>query len=141
LGSTFPKDDANVKKMTVTVASAAAPWFLGTTAAQQTFQKAMHTYAPSLATDPTTIVAWADGMMLKTAVEKLGAAARSGPITTAMIKKGLEMIRNETLGGLVAPTTFSASNGPNPHNVCYFPATFGASGAYRSLVSGYQCQK
>ena len=141
LGSTFPKSDANVQKMTVTLASAAAPWFLSNTPALAAFQSAMHTYAPSLPTDPTTIVAWADGMMLKTAIEKLGAAARNGPITTSMIKKGLEMVRNETLGGLVAPTSFSPNNGPNPHNPCYFPATFGSGGVYRSLVNGYQCQQ
>jgi branched-chain amino acid transport system substrate-binding protein len=139
LGSTFPKDDQNVQRATVTVASAVAPWFSTIYPGQRIFQQAMHQFAPSFVLDPTTPEAWADGMMLKAAIDALGPSARTQPITTALIKKGLSMIHNETLGGLVAPTSFSTSGGPNPKNMCYFPATFGAGGVYRSLISGYQC--
>jgi branched-chain amino acid transport system substrate-binding protein len=142
LGATFDRNDPNVRAMTVTVASAAVPWFRGDNAVESEFQSALKTYAPSLALDPTTIVAWASGMMLKAAVEKLGPAARSTDITTDMIFEGLSKIQNETLGGLIAPQSYSATRGPNPANLCYFPAKFDGSGTWQApLGTSYACMK
>jgi branched-chain amino acid transport system substrate-binding protein len=142
LGATFDRNDPNVRAMTVTVASAAVPWFRSDNAAESEFQSAMKAYAPSLPLDPTTIVAWSDGMMLKAAIDKLGPAARSTDITTDMIFQGLTKIQNETLGGLIAPQSYSPTRGPNPPNMCYFPAKFDGSGTWQApLGTSYACLK
>jgi branched-chain amino acid transport system substrate-binding protein len=124
LGATFSKTDPNIAAMTATIASQAVPWILNNTPAEQAFQTAMKTYAPGLVLDPTTTVAWADGMMLQAAINQLGTAARGVNITTAMIRQGLAKIQNEALGGLISPQSYSPSGGPNPPNQCYFPAFF-----------------
>jgi branched-chain amino acid transport system substrate-binding protein len=140
LGATFDKNGPYIRQFTATIASAASKWYAVTVPAEQDFQDAMKTYAPSLKLDPTTIVAWADAMMLKTAVDNLGPSARTQPLTTALIRKGLSMVKNETLGGLVAPTTFDPGGAPNPKDQCYFPATFGANGQWAATTPTYQCQ-
>ncbi len=94
----------------------------------------MAKFAPNVGLDQSSITAWSDGMMLKTAVEKLGAEARIGPITTEMVLKAMRAIKGEKLQGLVAPQTYSsAPDQPHPQGQCYFPATFGNDGQWHPL--------
>jgi branched-chain amino acid transport system substrate-binding protein len=132
LGATFDPTNQDVQKMTVTIASAANAWFDSQTPGQAQFQAAMKRFAPSLKLDPTSILAWADGMMVKAAIEKLGAAGQ-GTITTAMLRSALAKVQNETLGGLVAANSFSTSQGVNPKNMCYFTDQFRAPGQWHRL--------
>jgi hypothetical protein len=125
LGATFDRQDAHVRQATVTIANPAAFWLSGDSAGQKEFRAGMAKFAPNVALDQTAIVAWADGMMLKAAVEKLGAKAINSPITTDMILKAMRAVKGETLKGLVAPQTYSArADQPNPEDTCYFPAQF-----------------
>jgi branched-chain amino acid transport system substrate-binding protein len=133
LGATFDTGNVAVKKMTVTIASAANDWFTTTVPGQVEFQNAMKRYAPNLKLDPTAILAWADGMMVKAAIERLGSSAHGIPVTTEMIFKGLSMVKGETLKGLIAPNSFSPSRGPNPKNNCYFTDQFRADGKWHRL--------
>jgi branched-chain amino acid transport system substrate-binding protein len=134
LGATFSKTDPNIAAMTATIASQAVPWILNDTPAEQAFQTAMKTYAPGLPLDPTTTVAWADGMMLQAAINQLGTAARGVNITTAMIRQGLAKIQNEPLGGLIAPQSYSPNEGANPPNMCYFPAFFNTGSQWTAPI-------
>jgi branched-chain amino acid transport system substrate-binding protein len=136
LGATFDPGNAAVKKMTATIASAANDWFTSDTPAQAAFQTAMARYAPNVKLDPTSILAWADAMMVKVAVEKLGAAAVGKPITAAMIRQGLAKVQHETLGGLIQPNDFSPTQGVNPHNNCYYTDQFQADGKFHKLAIG-----
>ena len=80
-------------------------------------------------------------MMLKKAMDSLGDEARNGDITTAMILKGLGNIKDETLDGLIAPTTFKAG-GPQAMVDCYFPVKFGNDGKWTApLGDKFQCLK
>lgn len=140
LGATYDKQDPNVRAMTVTVASAAVPWFRSDSPAESEFQSAMKTYAPSLTLDPTTILTWADGMMVKAAIDKLGPSARNTDITAEMILRGLTQIQNETLGGLIAPQSYNPQRGANPPNMCYFPALFDGNGNWNApLGTKFAC--
>lgn len=134
LGATFDKQDPRVRAATVTIAAPAAFWGSSDTPGQKEFQAGMAKFAPNLMLDQATILAWADGMMLKAALEKLGAEARNQPITTAMILKALRMVKNEKLQGLVGPQNYgSSATQSNPPDPCYFPAQFGADGVWRAL--------
>jgi branched-chain amino acid transport system substrate-binding protein len=143
LAVSFDRGDANIRKNTATLASAAAPWFEPViNKGQGEFLAAMKKYAPGLELDPTTSLAWANGQMLKAAIVNLGKGARDVPITSEMIRKGLSMVKGETLNGMIAPNSYSPTRGPNPKDMCYFPAQFTANGTFKALVpgsKGYTC--
>lgn len=86
-----------MQQTSLSFASASNDWFTADSAGQREFQAAMKQYAPTLKLDPTTALAWADAMMVKAAIERLGPSAVGVPITTDMLRKGLSMIKNETL--------------------------------------------
>lgn len=129
LGATFDINDKNVQKMSPTIASAANDWFTSGSAGQKEFQDAMKRYAPTLKLDPTAPLAWADGMMVKAAIEKLGAAAEGVPITTEMLRKGLSLVKNETLKDMIRPTSFSPDQGVNPKTPCFYSMIFSKPGS------------
>jgi hypothetical protein len=56
--------------------------------------------------------------MLQRALELLGPEAQTQEITPAMVAKGLGMVKAETLGGLVAPTTFTPGQSKTSPNPC-----------------------
>jgi branched-chain amino acid transport system substrate-binding protein len=104
------------------VASPNAPWMLGTNAALRAYQEALLKYAPSEEPTGTALQTWASAELFKKAIENVGAAARSGPITTPMVLEGLWKVKNETLGGL-APTALNfRKNQPVVPNRCAFIA-------------------
>ena len=124
LAATFDQGDPNIRRATVSLASASGPWFDTGIPGQKEYLSSMARFAGSLALNPSSSLAWIGGMMAEKAIEKLGASARTTAITTEMIRTGLSMIKNETLDGMVAPTTFSPTRGPNAKNLCYFPIDF-----------------
>lgn len=150
LAATFDQNDKNVQRTSLSFASASNDWFTADSAGQKEFQAAMKQYAPTLKLDPTTALAWADGMMIKAAIERLGPSAVGVPITTQMLRKGLSMIENETLKDMIKPTSFSPSQGLHPPTACYYTMTFsrpgatagqsteGASGCLKSLGASKQ---
>lgn len=140
LGANFDTSDPNVRKVTVSIAGFGAPWVDPSTPGQEEMLTALRTYAPSLRLDATAPSAWIGGMMLKAAVDKLGAEARDNPLTTDLIVKGLSMIKNETLDGMVGPTTFTGPTEPNPRNPCFFPVKFTSDGKWTApFKAEYRC--
>lgn len=83
------------------------------------YHAAFERYAPSVTLDGASMIAWSSGKLLEAAVNTLGAEARSGPLTTAMILKGLGNIKNETLKGLSPPMTFKPGQAFAPAINCY----------------------
>jgi branched-chain amino acid transport system substrate-binding protein len=139
LGAIFSPADKYLQKMSVAIASASNDWFTAGSPGQQEFQAAMKRYVPTLKLDPTSALAWADAMMLKVAIDKLGSAAVGVPVTTEMLFQGLSMIKNETLGDMVKPNSFSPTRGPNPPNPCYYSMIFSlpdAIGQWQRTASG-----
>jgi branched-chain amino acid transport system substrate-binding protein len=95
---------------------------------------AIQKYDPSMLTSPefdvNDIWSWTGGMMFKKAAE----AADIGPNSTpADVKKGLYTIKDETLGGLTPPITYTA--GKPTFVSCYFTMTI-KSGKYVPLNDG-----
>jgi branched-chain amino acid transport system substrate-binding protein len=129
----FDATDPNMRKDTASLGSSVVPYMLNNTPALQAFHTAMKTYAPNSPVETTALITWADGMMLKAAVEALGSSAQTKTITPAMIVQGLSKIRNETLGGLIPPTTYGKAGGsgsPSPEILCYYPILFQHDGTF-----------
>jgi branched-chain amino acid transport system substrate-binding protein len=88
--------------------------------------------------DEPAMYGWTSGMILKAAIDALGSAARNGPITTAMVKQGLYLLKNETLGGLVPPLTY-INGQPSPVSTCYTALLLTTSGLSAPNGSKFSC--
>jgi branched-chain amino acid transport system substrate-binding protein len=96
-----------------------APFPANDTPGLKEYHAAFERYAPTLTLDGASMIAWSSGKLLEAAVNTLGAEARSGPLTTAMILKGLGNVKNETLKGLSPPMTFKPGQAFAPAINCY----------------------
>jgi branched-chain amino acid transport system substrate-binding protein len=90
------------------------PFFDESTPATKAFHAALKQYAPSVGTaamplNSQAAAAWASGQLFQAAVRGSG----TGPVTSALVKKGLYALKGETLGGLTAPLTFTAGKATN----------------------------
>jgi branched-chain amino acid transport system substrate-binding protein len=119
--------DANIRKDTAFFGSAVAPFTTTDTPAGREFNQEAAQFAPGAKLDPATNLGWAAGKLFEAAMANVSADARSGPITSAMILKGLYMIKNETLGGYSPPLTFTSGQA-TPASNCYFPISLTSSG-------------
>ena len=111
-----------------------APWFESSIPAVKQFQDAMKKYAPDVFNSdlygPTTAYAWISGKLFE-------AAAKAGELgdnpSSEDVFKGLYALKNETLNGLIAPTTYTESTKSAPaFNTCYFQIQI-KNGKYESL--------
>jgi branched-chain amino acid transport system substrate-binding protein len=112
--------DPDIRKNTLSSSSAVAPWMLSDTPGQREYQAALKKYAPSLVPDANSIYAWTSGKLVEAAVDGLGAAARSKPLTTAEIMAGLGTVKKNNLGGLTPPITFTAGQAKAPLINCVY---------------------
>ena len=120
--------DPNVRKATVTVTPTNAPYFNSFVPGVADFLRAMKRYAPGVEPDNSSISAFTSGRLFEAALARVAAEARSGRVTTAMILKGLNSIKNERLDGLVAtPLTFRA-NEPHVLKPCAFITVVASGG-------------
>jgi branched-chain amino acid transport system substrate-binding protein len=112
--SAAQSQDPVLRQDTMSTVSMNAPWMLEDLPGQRDFRRALRTYAPDMLVDGPAIAAWASAKLFEAAIARLGDAGRTGPITTAMVLDGLGRIRNETLGGLAPPITFSPGQAHAP---------------------------
>lgn len=112
-------NDSLLQQNTLSIASPVAPWTDTGNASVRAYVAAMQRYAPNQGTDGASISAWASGKLLEAALDKVATEARKGPVSTALILKGLGLIRHETLKGLIAPATFMAGRA-TPQSACAF---------------------
>jgi branched-chain amino acid transport system substrate-binding protein len=101
------------------IVDAMFPFFDTSNAATKQFHAVIKQYAPSLGTSSSPLnsevtQAYASGVMFEAAVKASG----SSPVIPESVKKGLYTFRNETLGGLTVPLTFTAGQ-PAISN-CFF---------------------
>jgi branched-chain amino acid transport system substrate-binding protein len=77
--------------------------------------------------------------MLEHVVDLLGPSARTAPLTRELIYKGLGLVKNETLGGLIPPTTYTFGQTHAPENFCYAPMAFDKRGFYAPRGTTFSC--
>jgi branched-chain amino acid transport system substrate-binding protein len=95
------------------------PWFENDTPATQAFQQAIDRYSPGLSSSanfgPVDALTWANA-------QAIGRAAVLGQVSKypsgEEILTGLHKFKDETLGGLIAPVTYKASE--SSYTNCYF---------------------
>jgi branched-chain amino acid transport system substrate-binding protein len=105
------------------------PWVDSYTPAQATYQQAVKAYDPSLASSATTAAEWTAGMLAVAASSALTATP-----TSAEFFQGLWGIKNNNLGGLAPPLTFTQGQPATPSN-CYFLMTLN-NGQFQDLNNG-----
>ena len=130
--------DSNLQQDTLAIASPVAPWTERANAAERAYAEAMRRYAPNQQADGPSSAAWASGKLLEAALGKVAVDARKGPVTTSLVLKGLGLIRNETLGGLTAPISFTAGK-PTPESNCTFFMLLKPGGWTAPRGSAVQC--
>ena len=104
--------DPTLRSFGLAVASGVAPWTETDTPGLKAYRAALTRYAPTLQPDGASIQAWASGKLLEAALAGVAAKARAGALTTALVLEGLGTVKNQDLGGLAAPITFT----PNQKN-------------------------
>jgi len=112
--------DSVLRSFGVVTVSGEAPWILDDKPGLKAYRAALAMYTPDTAPDGASAMAWTAGELLRAAVEHVDTEARSGPITTALIMRGLGMISHETLGGLAAPFSFSPNQPHATSSGCMF---------------------
>lgn len=133
----FDTTNGTLQKFKVTSVTPVFPYMRRDTVAQRTFSDAFKAYAPGAVVNGISAQAWADGMMLQRALELLGPEAQSQEITPAMVLKGLGMVKQETLGGLIAPTSYTL-NQPSTPNRCGTLLNF-EKGTWGARSSKFTC--
>lgn len=98
--------------------------FFANIPAVQAFNAAMDKYYPGLREDANRLnqdafMAWISGKLLEDAIKAGGLTASDTP-SAAEVKKGLESLNGDTVGGLTPALTFAAGT---PHHIdCWFTA-------------------
>jgi branched-chain amino acid transport system substrate-binding protein len=105
-----------------------APWFDKANPAVAEFQAAMAAYATGVSLTGSPSFGWASAKLFEKAAQHLGDQP-----TAAQVLDGLWSIRNDTLGGLTMPLTFSR-NQIAPRPLCYYRYT--VNGGSYVLVDG-----
>jgi branched-chain amino acid transport system substrate-binding protein len=109
------------------------PWIDSFTTAQATYQQAMKAYDPGLQGSASTAAEWSAGMLAVAADKYLTATP-----TSAEFFQGLWSIKNDDLGGLAPPLTFT-QNAPATPSYCFFLMTI-QNQQFVDLNNGnYQC--
>jgi branched-chain amino acid transport system substrate-binding protein len=109
--------DPNLEGLATT--ASVFPWMQSSTPAERDYQAAIKQYAPNLTPAGANAQAWASGQLLLAAVNALGSAAKSGPITPKLITQGLWKLKGETMGGLAPKLSFIQGK-PAPLVTCTF---------------------
>lgn len=130
LQGSFDPADPNLRKSGAFLSSPVFPYMLNNTPALAQFHDAMKKYAPTAPVDNAASLVWASGQMLAEVVDKLGPSVQTRALTKADILDGLDKIKNETLDGIITPTTYK-TGAPQAENLCYFGIEFTAQGIFR----------
>jgi branched-chain amino acid transport system substrate-binding protein len=112
--------DETLRSFGVATASGQVPFTLSDTAGLRSYREALARYAPNQAPDGASVIGWTCGKLLEAAVARVAEAARTGPITSALLMKGLGQIRDESLGGLTAPISYSPGQRHATSSGCVF---------------------
>ncbi|MGQ0466580.1 MAG: ABC transporter substrate-binding protein [Sporichthyaceae bacterium] len=138
--ATFDPSDKNLQEATVSMASPTFPFTQGAdNAAQKAYRAAVARYNPTAPINNAAALTWSSAKMLERAVELLGPSARDVPLTRELVIKGLGMVKNETLGGLIPATTYTAGQAKATENLCYSAVAFDRRGFYAPRASKFDC--
>src|SRR5262249_20727632 len=113
-------DDPLVRQFGIATATADAPWTLQDTPGLRDYHRVMSQLAPQTPPHGNTLTAYTSGKPLQAALANVAAEVARGPITPALVLRGLGRIHNESLGGLTIGLTFSPGQESSPSSGCVF---------------------
>jgi len=138
--ATFDPNDKNLQKATVSMASPIFPFTQGAdNAAEKAYRAAMARYNPTAEHNNASALTWSSAKMLERAVELLGPSYQTQPLTRELILKGLGMVKQETLGGLIPATTYSPNQPKAQENFCFAPMAYDSRGFYAPAGTKFDC--
>jgi branched-chain amino acid transport system substrate-binding protein len=112
------------------------PWFATSIPAVATMNSVVKEYAPGTQVTPSVEAGWVSALLLQ---EATTLTPLTNPPTSKGILVGLDQIKNQTLGGITEPLTFTAGHDATPEQ-CFWEVEL-VSGNYTS-PNGYKevCQ-
>jgi ABC-type branched-subunit amino acid transport system substrate-binding protein len=136
----FDPADRNLQNATLSMAAPVFPFSQGAdNVGEKIYRAAMDRWNPSARIEASSALTWSSARMLERAVELLGPSVRDVPLTRELIFKGLGLVKNETLGGLIPPTSYTAGEPHSPENFCYSPMAFDRRGFYAPRGTSFNC--
>ncbi|HZE65185.1 MAG TPA: ABC transporter substrate-binding protein, partial [Sporichthyaceae bacterium] len=136
----FDPADKNLQNATLSMAAPVFPFSQGADLlGEKLFRAAMDRYAPTVRIEASSALAWSCATMLERVVNLLGPSVHNVPLTRALIFKGLGLVKKETLGGLIPPTTYTAGQPHASENFCYAPMAFDKRGFYAPQGTTFNC--
>jgi ABC-type branched-subunit amino acid transport system substrate-binding protein len=102
------RDDENLEG--VVIAQPYRPWFLTDTPGMQTYQRILKQFAPDLVLDSASINGWTAAQLFSRAT----AAFKEDVVTSDGIVQALAAVKNDDLGGLTYPLSFSTDKAQEP---------------------------
>jgi branched-chain amino acid transport system substrate-binding protein len=112
--------DPLVRSFGIATATGEAPYFLQDTPGLRDYHRVLARWAPNTPPDGAGIIAYTSAKLFEKAIANVAADARRGPITPALIVRGLGGIRNESLGGLTVGVTFRPGEKDAASSGCVF---------------------
>jgi branched-chain amino acid transport system substrate-binding protein len=113
-------NDPTIRSFGVVTITTEAPWFLDDQPGLRAFHQAMDRWAPTSNLTNASLIGWTSAELFRTAVEKVADRATTGPITPELVLAGLGQVREQTLGGLTGPLTFTPDEAHATSNGCVF---------------------
>jgi ABC-type branched-subunit amino acid transport system substrate-binding protein len=138
--ATFDPNDKNLQKATVSMAAPIFPFTQGAdNQAEKDYRAAMARYNPTAEHNNASALTWSSAKMLERAVDLLGPSYRDVPLTRELILQGLGMVKKETLGGLIPPTTYAPNQAKAAENFCFAPMAYDSRGFYAPAGTKFDC--
>jgi branched-chain amino acid transport system substrate-binding protein len=119
--------DPKLRELGLIGVIANAPWFTDQPGLKE-LRDVIAQYAPQAKLTGSLVAVWASVKLLEAGVARIGAAARTGPLTAPMVLSGMNKVRGETLGGLTAPLDFTPAHKGMRTSGCVFFARLDAAG-------------
>jgi branched-chain amino acid transport system substrate-binding protein len=120
--------DPLIRSFGLATSSPDAPWMLADTPGLREYHRVLARWAPDLPADGQSVMGFASGKLLEAALANVAADVARGPITPALVVRGLYGVHDETLGGLTANLTFRTGQSQAPSSGCVFYELLTTSG-------------
>jgi branched-chain amino acid transport system substrate-binding protein len=131
-------EDPLLRQRSLYLAAPTVPFSTRDTPGAAEFGAAMAQFAPGFKLDQSVMQGWSSGKLLEAALAKVAVQARAGDVTTALILRGLQQLKNETMNGLGPGVTFS-QNKPATVPRCYYVLLLSTEGVIAPLGSKLRC--
>jgi branched-chain amino acid transport system substrate-binding protein len=119
------KNDPNLEGGTVAMPT--IPWFLNESPPVREYLDALRQFAPNTEANASSVSGWTSAKLF----ERAAGLAPGSDVTSDAILRGLWSVRNDDLGGITQPLTFTEGQNA-PKVVCYWVAIVG-KGKWQTL--------